>query len=262
MKMPKSFPPVIIILLVACAIGVATFIVGQPPLSNTNPTPCAQEAKVCPDGSTVGRTGPHCTFADCPEPQRLNLYENEYFQVQMPDGWNASEATQTVYDGNVETHPLNPAAVNIRKGKYILYINAHMQQASGVEGGRYAEIAMGAPSADAVVIYQPSEPCGTSEKSPVLMDHQRVDWFVSKRDAKEWCATPKDDSTRWYFSYVTHTGGYINYYTPDTPPGYVITMAYDSKDIAALPKKESVELQQALSDMSRIVNTLVLKKKS
>jgi len=27
---------------------------------------CTKEAKVCPDGSTVGRTGPSCAFAPCP----------------------------------------------------------------------------------------------------------------------------------------------------------------------------------------------------
>ncbi len=30
------------------------------------PMVCTQEAKVCPDGSAVGRTGPHCEFAECP----------------------------------------------------------------------------------------------------------------------------------------------------------------------------------------------------
>lgn len=30
------------------------------------PKPCTLEAKVCPDGSTVGRTGPDCSFAPCP----------------------------------------------------------------------------------------------------------------------------------------------------------------------------------------------------
>jgi hypothetical protein len=29
-------------------------------------TACTQEAKVCPDGSSVGRTGPNCEFAPCP----------------------------------------------------------------------------------------------------------------------------------------------------------------------------------------------------
>jgi len=28
---------------------------------------CTQEAMVCPDGSSVGRTGPNCEFAKCPE---------------------------------------------------------------------------------------------------------------------------------------------------------------------------------------------------
>ena len=27
---------------------------------------CTQEAKICPDGSTVSRTGPNCEFAPCP----------------------------------------------------------------------------------------------------------------------------------------------------------------------------------------------------
>ncbi len=27
---------------------------------------CTAEAKLCPDGSAVGRTGPNCEFAECP----------------------------------------------------------------------------------------------------------------------------------------------------------------------------------------------------
>jgi hypothetical protein len=27
---------------------------------------CTLEAKICPDGSAVGRTGPNCEFAPCP----------------------------------------------------------------------------------------------------------------------------------------------------------------------------------------------------
>ncbi|MFZ3073897.1 MAG: hypothetical protein WA093_02075 [Minisyncoccales bacterium] len=30
-------------------------------------TACTMEAKICPDGSAVGRTGPNCEFASCPE---------------------------------------------------------------------------------------------------------------------------------------------------------------------------------------------------
>ncbi|MBI5422284.1 hypothetical protein HZA44_04085 [Candidatus Peregrinibacteria bacterium] len=31
------------------------------------PVACTEEAKVCPDGSAVGRTGPDCSFAPCPQ---------------------------------------------------------------------------------------------------------------------------------------------------------------------------------------------------
>ncbi len=31
-----------------------------------SPKACTQEAKLCPDGSSVGRTGPNCEFAQCP----------------------------------------------------------------------------------------------------------------------------------------------------------------------------------------------------
>lgn len=34
--------------------------------SPINPVACTMEAKLCPDGSAVGRTGPNCEFAPCP----------------------------------------------------------------------------------------------------------------------------------------------------------------------------------------------------
>ncbi len=43
-----------------------------PPISTTphapttNPVACTMDAKICPDGSAVGRSGPHCEFAACP----------------------------------------------------------------------------------------------------------------------------------------------------------------------------------------------------
>jgi hypothetical protein len=35
---------------------------------SAKPVACTQEAKICPDGSSVGRTGPNCEFAPCPTP--------------------------------------------------------------------------------------------------------------------------------------------------------------------------------------------------
>jgi len=36
-------------------------------ISNPSQTACTQEAKLCPDGSAVGRAGPNCEFAACPK---------------------------------------------------------------------------------------------------------------------------------------------------------------------------------------------------
>ena len=35
--------------------------------------PCQDDARVCPDGSAVGRTGPNCTFPACPGEQACDL---------------------------------------------------------------------------------------------------------------------------------------------------------------------------------------------
>lgn len=35
-------------------------------ISETQPVACTLDAKICPDGSAVGRTGPNCEFAPCP----------------------------------------------------------------------------------------------------------------------------------------------------------------------------------------------------
>ena len=39
----------------------------QPSTPEPEPVFCTQEAKQCPDGSYVGRTGPNCEFTACPE---------------------------------------------------------------------------------------------------------------------------------------------------------------------------------------------------
>lgn len=43
--------------------GCAGFSPGPVPVT---PKACTDEAKICPDGSAVGRTGPNCEFSPCP----------------------------------------------------------------------------------------------------------------------------------------------------------------------------------------------------
>jgi hypothetical protein len=60
-----------IVLLSGCSLYQPATNTNQPS-TNTNlpiinqPVACDQDAKLCPDGSAVGRTGPNCEFAACP----------------------------------------------------------------------------------------------------------------------------------------------------------------------------------------------------
>ena len=204
---------------------------------------------------------------------KIQIYENKFMKVTIPDGWTARQANRTVYYGtcvnkeNCVTTPKvepNPPAVNITKGNYILYINTQASQASGAEGGRFAEISMGAPSVDAVIKEQPTTICGISETYPAIIDHPRVDLYVGPQDNSKdtpWCTVPTNGSTVWYFSYITDKNkSYFNYYNkPNEALGFVVTMAYNSKDENSFPVKGSAELNSMLDEMTGIVKSLEIK---
>lgn len=63
---------------------------------------CTQDAKLCPDGSYVGRTGPNCEFSACPnesETADWEIYKNqEYnFEFKYPQGFALGTNPQ-IYD--------------------------------------------------------------------------------------------------------------------------------------------------------------------
>ncbi len=63
----------IIVLIVLVAGGVLIFGMGKKAEAPVKPSDdnaqvvCTMEAKLCPDGSHVGRSGPNCEFKACPE---------------------------------------------------------------------------------------------------------------------------------------------------------------------------------------------------
>jgi len=67
----KGFPKmlvVIIVLFLLATSGVAGYVIFRNlnQTNNSQEVACTMEAKICPDGSSVGRTGPNCEFAPCP----------------------------------------------------------------------------------------------------------------------------------------------------------------------------------------------------
>jgi len=76
----------------------------------STPTPpltakaCTMEAKICPDGTSVGRTGPNCEFAACPQPAKNTKSINEdLFSVSYPDTYKVNN-----YDGVVSLSKWGP----------------------------------------------------------------------------------------------------------------------------------------------------------
>ncbi|MDO8575824.1 MAG: carboxypeptidase-like regulatory domain-containing protein [bacterium] len=52
--------------LLVLIVGLGIVVYAAPfKFLSPEPVACTMEAKICPDGSSVGRTGPNCEFADC-----------------------------------------------------------------------------------------------------------------------------------------------------------------------------------------------------
>jgi hypothetical protein len=63
--MNKKFPKIFIVAGAIIILLIGGFFVWQN-FGMQKPVACTMEAKVCPDGSAVGREGPDCEFTECP----------------------------------------------------------------------------------------------------------------------------------------------------------------------------------------------------
>ncbi len=86
-RMSRRFLTLGVIAIVA--VGGIAFVLysRQPSTSQPGIQACTQEAKICPDGTAVGRTGPDCSFAPCSVPIIKWKFMNE--------GIDASNTPQT-----------------------------------------------------------------------------------------------------------------------------------------------------------------------
>lgn len=83
-KKNKKIIQNVIIIIVVILIGYFIYQQYLIPSKQQKPITCTKEAKICPDGSTVGRTGPNCEFAPCPDQTvGWKIYTNKDYGFEL-----------------------------------------------------------------------------------------------------------------------------------------------------------------------------------
>lgn len=119
---------ILLLLLLIPVVGVTGYYLGAiqekestlpdgittPGPSNTPGVACTMEAKICPDGSSVGRVGPNCEFAECPVAEQKSLF----LRFTTPPRYEVKEPDNRYVDVVVsETVRLSPTSVMINGSK-------------------------------------------------------------------------------------------------------------------------------------------------
>lgn len=97
----------LVIIAIVLALGVAAFIVFKK--FQPEQVACTMEARVCPDGSYVGRIPPLCQFAPCPGPSQGvggGKEENKQEDTQENGVQNDDIRVTAPSEGNVIKSPL------------------------------------------------------------------------------------------------------------------------------------------------------------
>ncbi len=95
------------LVVLLAVLGIAGFMyrnaLERPGAGAPAPVACTAEAKMCPDGTSVGRTGADCAFAACPLPNAEDAAINIAFvipagYVANADAIGADESLRAVFD--------------------------------------------------------------------------------------------------------------------------------------------------------------------
>jgi len=101
---PQKVPRLMLVLIIfvlAIFLLMITFIIGKLSAPASKQIACTLEAKVCPDGTSVIRTGPNCEFTPCPTPAETpsvtanwKTYTNPLYLIKYPATWTFVNSTK------------------------------------------------------------------------------------------------------------------------------------------------------------------------
>jgi len=143
MRNNKGIAPILIVLIIVGFLfsggGIYYFWIKN----SQEPVACTQEAKLCPDGSYVGRTGPNCEFDECPDNETLSNFGNDqveraitnYLLTQKHFSWKTRDDSHNfcAVENLKPEKELFPLYVWAYCGEYIIQ-NGKLKTLSGSSG--------------------------------------------------------------------------------------------------------------------------------
>lgn len=156
-------------LLILFAAGIGSYYLVK---SNSKPPQkaCTMEAKLCPDGSSVGRTGPNCEFTPCPQitiiqpsptpdlytessrsaTANWKIYTGKHYSINYPSSWYLSES-DSWRSGDLD--PIIKLSPPIKDTQFItiiiannstnLTLNEFIQKERGLDPNTFEQIMIG-----------------------------------------------------------------------------------------------------------------------
>ena len=182
-------------------------------------------------------------------PLRSRVFQNHYLRIHLLPGW-------TVEPPDQETQKVSSdcCTLNITHGKYVLAINPVFIHASGVDGGRVGEILPGRPSVIAVIGDDDAEDvtsqCAQWSDTHVSKKVTLRNLYIDPEKKSEYCNLSLPPHPVWFASFDSGEG-------PESD--YSVALTSTTSDLNALPRKDSPELRQVISDVTRMLRTLRLK---
>ena len=173
---------------------------------------------------------------------RARTFENDYMRMRVLPGWTVDTST--------------PALVKVIHGNYILTIDPTWSHASGIIGGRFMEAIQGMLSAKAVLerVDLDGFTCADPKAKSLFINKNlglgNLYTDRTQQNIDYGCTFPTDGKPAWFGSYTVGEG---------SESEFLITVAYNSLDVDALPKKGDPELNRMLRDVAAMLRTLVLK---
>jgi hypothetical protein len=146
-----------LIIILLCVLGVVIIggglvwvLLPEPVEMDPGPgdTVCTQEAKLCPDGSSVGRTGLNCEFAECPE-WKTYVNKTDGYEIKYPSDWQFNIADSSGFahvelkkeDNTQDKVLIMGADDSYENAYYTIRIDAGLE--SYLSGGDYKIVTVG-----------------------------------------------------------------------------------------------------------------------